>query len=586
MGKVAVKKKTEKKSSKKPEPKRAPAKAQKPQKATAKREPTTKMEPPKATGPMDLREISVGDLRPGPWQYRKFFDQKALDELTASIRARGVLSPICARPSPSGGFEIVFGERRWRAACAAGLKGIATIVRELNDEEAYDEALEENLKRVDPHPLDESDALVEMRRRHDLTIERLAARVGKGVPYVAARLALEHLGDRGRKAMMLGVIGIEAARAFAAIRDPELQDAAIDELTDGHDAEDPVLVREVKEEVRGRFLLHLSTAPFDTTDGTFSGGACQSCPKRSGNQQALFDLHDATDLCLSPKCWSTKLDEQWARVVKSAKSEGWQIIGPEEAKALFPYGARVSHAQWQDLDEPKHENGNRSWSALLGEVRERELLKRRAIAYARSPSGSIHRVAKRADIERVIADHPRSTDPDHLKPQVDDETPKPKKAKSKKPEGETEIPKWKVEARARRVAIGMAIAHAREESTGTTPLLRAAVRSELIGYDASPFYDESLVERFWGLLEYETPPKDDEETAKAIESLDAINLQIALFALLFWNGVEEDDFKGLGGVDFERARKVAEAELRAAEDAPPDGEDDGDGEPTDEGEDE
>lgn len=592
-------KSAKKSSAKKPPPKPASKAASK---AAPKASP--KAEGARPRGPVELREIRVGELRPGPWQYRKVFDQKALDELTESVKKHGVHTPISARRASNGqGFEIIYGERRWRAAKAAGLEQLHVLVRDLSDDDAYDMALDENVQRKDPHPLDESDALVEMRRRHSLTIEGLAARVGKGLPYVAARLALEHLGEEGRKAMMLGVIGIEAARAIAMIRDPKIQAEAVEDITRDRDTEDPVSVREAKDTVHTRFLLRLATAPFSTSDKTLPGGGCETCPKRSGNQTVLFETASA-DLCLDRACWETKVDATWDRIVGEAKAKGTKIIGPEEAKTLFPYGERVGDPQWCDLHEPQYYLEQKSWAVVLGISRERELVKRGGLYYVRSPKGSIHRVAKRADLMRVAKDHPRVTDPETLRPtepvkgekgSKGSEGSKTKGAKVQPGEEWTEA---SYEVRARMSVIAVERVLASREYASMLGVLLGDMYNEIddINDGSSDDGDDEGESRFATALGF--------KSAKAL--LDAnerneieVNERIAaLFAIRFWHAdasalKEVAERHGISMAEMlEAARAEIEAEKSAQKSArkakggatpkadEPD-EDDGDGQPGD-----
>ena len=141
------------------------------------------------------REIPIELIRPNPAQPRSDFDDAELDELAASVRAKGVLQPILVRPSRSaeGEFQIVAGERRWRAAQRAGLTAVPALVRELEDEETLEIALIENVQRTDLNPLEEASAYAALTGDGRRTQEDVAEVVGKSRSHVANALRLLQL---------------------------------------------------------------------------------------------------------------------------------------------------------------------------------------------------------------------------------------------------------------------------------------------------------------------------------------------------------------------------------------------------------
>src|SRR5579863_5524529 len=111
--------------------------------------------------------LSIESLQPNPDQPRQVFDEEKLEQLTASIRARGrIVQPLVSRPLGDGRYELVCGERRWRAAKAAGLSEVPVIVRELSDQEAFEESLLENIDREDMAPIDEVRAVGRLANQH------------------------------------------------------------------------------------------------------------------------------------------------------------------------------------------------------------------------------------------------------------------------------------------------------------------------------------------------------------------------------------------------------------------------------------
>ena len=171
--------------------------------------------------PGGVREIEIGRIRPNPEQPRVQFTEEAIDELADSIAERGVLQPILLRPHGDGGFEIVAGERRWRAAQRARLHTIPAIVREIDDSTAAEIALIENIQREDLNAIEEAEGYRQLIQRHGHTQENVAKLVHKSRSHVANLLRLLDLPDFVRQSLLRGDISMGHARAVATSRDPE-----------------------------------------------------------------------------------------------------------------------------------------------------------------------------------------------------------------------------------------------------------------------------------------------------------------------------------------------------------------------------
>ena len=161
-------------------------------------------------------EIALSHLRANPFQPRQAMDPQQLSGLVESIRRHGVLQPIVVRPS-AGGFEVVAGERRWRAAEAAGLGSIPAIVRSLTDQEALELALVENLQREDLNPMERARAYRRLMQEFGVTQELIAERVGKSQPSVANALRLLHLPAQVQASLEAGRISEGHARALLSV---------------------------------------------------------------------------------------------------------------------------------------------------------------------------------------------------------------------------------------------------------------------------------------------------------------------------------------------------------------------------------
>src|SRR6202521_2490850 len=167
---------------------------------------------PRAT--IGLREIPVEAIRPNPWQPRTHFDEQELQELAQSIREHGVLQPVLVSQQPDGSFQLITGERRWRAVQLAGMPTVPAMVKEATPLASLEMALVENIQRRDLNPLEEAHAFRQLLDEHGLTQERLAQRIGKSRVAVTNTLRLLHLPEEVRQALADGSITEGHARAI------------------------------------------------------------------------------------------------------------------------------------------------------------------------------------------------------------------------------------------------------------------------------------------------------------------------------------------------------------------------------------
>lgn len=168
------------------------------------------------------RTLPITALQPGPFQARGPMDAEALEELATSIRRHGVLQPILVRPRPhaAGEYEIIGGERRWRAAQAAHLHEVPVVVRDFDDREAMAAGLVENLQREDLNALEEAEGYHRLIEQFGLTQQALSEAVGKSRPHIANTLRLLALPERVRDLLRDGALTAGHARAVLAAPDP------------------------------------------------------------------------------------------------------------------------------------------------------------------------------------------------------------------------------------------------------------------------------------------------------------------------------------------------------------------------------
>jgi ParB family chromosome partitioning protein len=167
-----------------------------------------------------VREIDIALIKPNPAQPRIQFDEDSLEELAESIRERGVLQPILLRPAGKG-FEIVAGERRWRAAQRARLHAIPAIVREIDESTTAEIALIENIQRQDLNAIEEAEGYRQLIKRHGHTQDEVGKLVHKSRSHVTNLLRLLELPEFVRQSLMTGDISMGHARAVAGAPDPE-----------------------------------------------------------------------------------------------------------------------------------------------------------------------------------------------------------------------------------------------------------------------------------------------------------------------------------------------------------------------------
>jgi len=169
------------------------------------------------------REVEVSAIIPAPGQARKQFDEEKMNELAASIKEHGVLQPVILRSLPEGGYQLIAGERRWRACKKLNLPTIPAIIKEWKDQDASAVSLIENVQRENLGPLEEAEAYRRLIKDHGLTQEVVSGRVGKSRSFVANMVRLLDLSSEVKDMLAVGRISSGHARALLAIHDPREQ---------------------------------------------------------------------------------------------------------------------------------------------------------------------------------------------------------------------------------------------------------------------------------------------------------------------------------------------------------------------------
>jgi ParB family chromosome partitioning protein len=251
-----------------------------------------------AAGEGGPRSISIDLVQRNPQQPRKHFDEADLSDLSNSIKTHGVLQPILVRPIADGRFEIVAGERRWRAAQRAGLHTIPAVVRELNEVEVVEIAIVENVQRTDLNPIEEAQGFQALIDRFGRTQQEIADAVGKSRPHIANMLRLLALPDDLQEMVRDGRLSSGHARAILTAPDPRgLAQRAISEGLNVREIER--LAQQAKDEKHGPRASAASPAIAEKSADTRA--LEQSLSNALGLEVTITDKNGAGELKISYK---------------------------------------------------------------------------------------------------------------------------------------------------------------------------------------------------------------------------------------------------------------------------------------------
>jgi ParB family transcriptional regulator, chromosome partitioning protein len=191
------------------------------------------LSPDSPTRSVGVRVVPIDHIEPNPEQPRLAFNQETLDELTASIREHGVLQPILVRPISPNRYQLIAGERRWRASRQAGLANIPALIEEIDDDTALEISIIENLQREDISPLDEAAMYDRMVREHGYSIRKLADKLGKDKGYLENRLRLADAPDEIRQLVSVRKDTLSHAYELMKVDDPKKRRRLADQVARG-----------------------------------------------------------------------------------------------------------------------------------------------------------------------------------------------------------------------------------------------------------------------------------------------------------------------------------------------------------------
>lgn len=304
-----------------------------------------------------LETVSLKHITPSPFNQREFgkSSKEGLDDLAANIKQNGVINPITVRPrfelsgsTDPDGFELVAGERRWRAAKIAGLKQIPAVVRDLTDAQAADIIVSENLYREDLHPMEEARQVDILLKSHDNDAKIVSDVIGKPLSWIVRRANLVNLTpkwikaikDEGSKVHDYTASHLELVARLPANQQDDLLNLepwTLSEMT----------VKDLDAEINSGLQV-LSKAPFKLDDAALysKAGACVDCPKRSDCRPGLFDEDPdepaKTARCLDEPCWQEKSD----RVIKAKIKELTKADGVKPLILRDRQESKIDGAVW------------------------------------------------------------------------------------------------------------------------------------------------------------------------------------------------------------------------------------------------
>jgi ParB/RepB/Spo0J family partition protein len=339
-------------------------------------------------------------IAPSRTNPRKTFDAAKLAELTASIQASGVHQPVLLRPLPASRledtaglnprpeYELVAGERRYRASKAAGLQTIPAMVRELTDDEALEIQVVENLQRDDLTELEEAEGYETLMQHSQLNAEQVGAKIGKSRSYVYARIKLLDLCQEARTSLRDGTVDASRALVVARIPDQKLQIKAMKEIVQGEgygSDREPMTYRQALDHVQRNYMLKLSDAKFkiNCVDLVPEAGGCMSCAKRTGHDPDLFSDVKGTDICTDPPCFQKKTNAHSATLVAEAKAKGQTVIIGREAAELRGNGYTDKIVGYRRLDSVEDSPTDQPLRKIIGTLMQSEGITPTMIEHAR-----------------------------------------------------------------------------------------------------------------------------------------------------------------------------------------------------------
>jgi len=301
-----------------------------------------------------VEQLLPSTIRPSPFNPRTNYPEDAMKELADSAREVGIMQPVLVRPQGDGGYELVFGHRRHRAALQADLAIIPAIVRELTDAQSAQLQAVENVQRRDLDAIDEALGYAAMLATHGITKDELAKQIGKSRTHVYNRLKLATLHPEGQAALRAGKLRAEVATLVARVPGAKNQAKALALALEGGYAGELKSYRTARAELTEKFTLDLKGALWALDDATLVPGAdaCTACTKRSGvdpivyadfvQKQAYNDYQNkGENICTDSDCFAAKKSAQLKRDQDALEAKGKLVVAGNAARKAIDAQGKV-----------------------------------------------------------------------------------------------------------------------------------------------------------------------------------------------------------------------------------------------------
>lgn len=491
--------------------------------------------------------IPLTRLRPSPYNPRKAFDQRELERLAASIRRIGVVQPIVIRPLPAQDngdelYEIVAGERRWRASQLAGVPDIPFSLRELSLIEALEIQAIENLHRNDLHPLEEAQGYENLLYPPDdqpgLTLEQVAELVDLSPATIRTSLKLLQLIPTARAAFQSGQLTKGTALLIARMPHT-VQPAALKKLLDAQANNKGAMLSEraASELLQAQFMLQLAKAPFDLRDALLrpEAGACTDCPKRTGAEPDLFADVPTADTCLDASCHADKVLLHLQASAQRAERRGITVLRDDQARALLKFGPQSDalNGDYVYLDRPAPEltATDKPLLKLLGADYTPPLMLLHPTQHTLRPLATVIAVKDALDALGLLP-QPKAAEPSTGGSSAESGTDKPKPSKKAREAAQANIRATEVEAIYRRLLVAQL--HAAldpSEGDGFTEAALHLLVADLAEAYATP-KALALIAELWTWDARALAERGAEELLRVAASLSHANLQRLCMELL------------------------------------------------------
>jgi ParB family transcriptional regulator, chromosome partitioning protein len=296
--------------------------------------------PDRGSHPLGVRNIPIDRIEPNPAQPRMIIDPAALRELAASVREHGVLQPVLVRPLDDGRYQLIAGERRWRAARLAQQATVPAMIEEIDDDTALEISIIENLQREDLTPLEEAEMYRRMTAEHGYSVRKLAQKLGKDKGYIENRLRLSDAPPEVRDLVATRKDTLSHAYELLKVTDPRKRKRLAEQVARGE-----LTLARLRDRIEGRRRRRRDEAPEEQPEAARQPVAAE--PEESAAQaEPEVDLAPITEDALVMA--KVHLDEAMSRLIR--------VLGDPAARASIEETDRANLAKYLVIAKVRLEN--------------------------------------------------------------------------------------------------------------------------------------------------------------------------------------------------------------------------------------